>query len=58
LSTIGYFRFITEPSDIVTIAGKTVRLDCVANVNSFGKIPQYRWVLDGQNLDFIGDTRR
>ncbi|KAL4085519.1 hypothetical protein QTP88_027030 [Uroleucon formosanum] len=53
-----YVRFITEPMDIVTTAGKTVMLDCEANFYIFGKIPQYRWTLNGQNLDFIGDTRR
>jgi len=58
LSTIGYVRFITEPMDIVTTVGKTVMLDCEANFYIFGKIPQYRWTLNGQNLDFIGDTRR
>lgn len=58
MSTIGYVRFITEPSDVVTNASETVRLDCEANFSSFGKIPQYRWTLDGENLDFIGDTRR
>jgi len=58
LSTIGYVGFITEPSDLVTTAGKTVRLDCVADFYSFAKIPQYQWTLDGEKLDFIGDTRR
>lgn len=57
LSTIDCVRFITEPSDIITTAGKTVRLDCKANFDSF-RIPQYRWTLDEQYLDFIGDTRR
>ncbi|KAL4104333.1 hypothetical protein QTP88_019634 [Uroleucon formosanum] len=53
-----YVGFITEPSDIVTTAGKTLRLDCVADFYSFGKIPQYEWTLNGEKLDFIGDTRR
>jgi len=58
LSTIDCVRFITEPRDIITTAGKTVRLDCKANVDSFGRIPQYRWTLNEHYLDFIGDTRR
>ncbi|CAH1731330.1 unnamed protein product [Aphis gossypii] len=52
-------RFITEPSDIVTTAGKTIRLDCEANFDSVATLPQIRWrIPDGQYFDFIGDTRR
>lgn len=59
LLTIGSVRFITEPSDIVTIAGKTIRLDCEANFDSVATLPQIRWrIPDGQYFDFIGDTRR
>lgn len=52
-------RFITEPSDIVTTAGKTIRLDCEAKFDSVATLPQIRWRFpDGQYFDFIGDTRR
>ncbi|KAF0758740.1 neogenin [Aphis craccivora] len=52
-------RFITEPSDIITTAGKTIRLDCEANFDSVATLPQIRWrIPDGQYFDFIGDTRR
>ncbi|XP_025405538.1 neogenin isoform X3 [Sipha flava] len=52
-------RFITEPSDVITIAGKTIRLDCEAKFDSVATLPQIRWRFpDGQYFDFIGDTRR
>lgn len=52
-------RFIIEPSDIVTTAGKTIRLDCEAKFDSVATLPQIRWRFpDGQYFDFIGDTRR
>ncbi|XP_025206226.1 neogenin isoform X3 [Melanaphis sacchari] len=52
-------RFITEPSDIITTAGKTIRLDCEANFDSVATLPQIRWrIPDGQYFDFIGDTKR
>jgi len=59
LSTIGNIRFITEPNDIISTAGKTVLLDCEANFDGVVKLPQYRWMIpERQYLDFIGDTRR
>ena len=59
LTTIGNLRFITEPRDIVTTAGKTTQLDCKVNYNGVDTSPQYRWkVPEGQYLDLIGDTRR
>jgi hypothetical protein len=55
----GSVRFITEPSDVITIAGKTIRLDCEAKFDSVATLPQIRWRFpDGQYFDFIGDTRR
>ncbi|XP_050527006.1 neogenin isoform X2 [Daktulosphaira vitifoliae] len=55
----GSVRFITEPSDIITSAGKTVRLDCEAKFDSVVTHPQIRWRNpDGENFDFIGDTHR
>lgn len=56
---IGSVRFITEPSDIITTAGKTIRLDCEAKFDNVATLPQIRWRFpDGQYFDFIGDTRR
>ncbi|VVC27257.1 Hypothetical protein CINCED_3A012217 [Cinara cedri] len=52
-------RFIIEPSDFITTAGKTIRLDCEAKFDSVVTLPQIRWRFpDGQYFDFIGDTRR
>jgi len=56
---LGSVRFIIEPIDIVTTAGKTIRLDCEAKFDSVVTLPQIRWrIPDGQYFDFIGDTRR
>lgn len=55
----GSVQFISEPSDVITTAGKTIRLDCEAKFDSVATLPQIRWRFpDGQYFDFIGDTRR
>jgi len=54
---IGSVRFVTEPCDILTTAGKNIRLDCEANFDNDTTKIAWRYP-DGQNLDFIGDTRR
>ncbi|CAI6376488.1 unnamed protein product [Macrosiphum euphorbiae] len=57
--TIGNIIFTIEPSNIISTAGKTVRLDCEANFDGVVMLPQYRWnIANGQYLDFIGDTKR
>ncbi|XP_046681889.1 neogenin isoform X3 [Homalodisca vitripennis] len=52
-------KFTLEPQDVVTVAGRSVVLDCAAHSSDTLQPPTLKWrTADGQDLTFIGDPHR
>lgn len=52
-------KLTIEPQDVVAVAGRSVVLDCAAQVSDAAHVPKVKWrTVDSQDLTFIGDPHR
>lgn len=52
-------KLTIEPQDVVAVAGRSVVLDCAAQVSDAAHVPKVKWrTADSQDLTFIGDPHR